>query len=228
VSPQGSPVKGRQAVVVTGTGFDGFPPGDGLGAPESMVFLQLGDGPFLPVRAFSGTSMTFDAPAAPAGVKVRVRVRVRVLGLRLRLRLRLRLGSITLSPHPNPQDVRISLNSGYDWSTGTQTSVQSFEYYDARPSALAPTGGHVRGGTLVTVGGEGFLNSINTSLFRVRLGDAGQLVPMQIDQQALPNPHPSRSPNPNPNPNPHPNPNPSPNPNSNPNPSPNLSPSPQP
>jgi hypothetical protein len=41
VSPQGSPVKGRQDVVVTGTGFDGFPPGDGLGAPESMLTLTL-------------------------------------------------------------------------------------------------------------------------------------------------------------------------------------------
>ena len=37
VAPQGSPLKGRQDVVVTGTGFDGFPPGDGMGAPESMV-----------------------------------------------------------------------------------------------------------------------------------------------------------------------------------------------
>ena len=93
VSPQGSPVKGRQDVVVTGTGFDGFPPGPGMGAPESMVFVQLGDGPFLQVRDFSGTSMTFDAPAAPAGVKVRVRGRVRVVGFGLGLRLRLWLGS---------------------------------------------------------------------------------------------------------------------------------------
>ena len=119
--------------------------------------------------------------------------------------------------------MRISLNSGYDWSTGTQAAVQTFEYYRARPSALEPTGGHVRGGTLVTVGGEGFLNSINTSLFRVRLGDAGQLVPAQIDEQARPSPSRSRSPNPNPNPNPNfnPNPNPNPNPNANPNPNPN-------
>ena len=41
VSPQGSPVKGRQNVVVTGTGFAGFPPGDGLGATESMRTLTL-------------------------------------------------------------------------------------------------------------------------------------------------------------------------------------------
>ena len=58
------------------------------------------------------------------------------------------------TPNPNPQDVRISLNSGYDWSTGTQAAVQTFEYYRARPSALEPTGGHVRGGTLVTVRGN--------------------------------------------------------------------------
>ena len=145
-----------------------------------MVFVQLGDGPFLPVRDFSETSMTIDAPAAPAGAT----------------------------------NVRISLNSGYDWSTGTQASVQTFEYYVARPSALEPTGGHVRGGTSVTVDGDGFLNTINTSLFRVRLGAAGDLVPTHLAEQTavvrtapfapslqvVANPKPKPNPNPTPTP----------------------------
>ena len=92
--------------------------------------------------------------------------------------------------------------------------MQTFEYYVARPSALDPTGGHVRGGTSVTVDGDGFLNTINTSLFRVRLGAAGDLVPTHLAEQTavvrtapftpslqvVANPKPKPNPNPTPTP----------------------------
>ena len=34
----------------------------------------------------------------------------------------------------------------YDWDTGMQQLPLTFDYYEARPTALQPTGGHVRGG----------------------------------------------------------------------------------
>ena len=61
--------------------------------------------------------------------------------------------------------------SGWD---GTQPVV--YDYYDTLPTGTVPTGGHARGGTLVTVFGSGFFAvDPSAGLFRVKFGSAEPL-----------------------------------------------------
>ena len=68
----------------------------------------------------------------------------------------------------------ISLNGNLDWDESGWDGAAPvvYDYYNALPTGTAPTGGHKRGGTIVTVGGIGFV-SIDPAagLFRVRFGD---------------------------------------------------------
>jgi hypothetical protein len=103
-----------------------------------------------------------------------------------RVRVRLRLGqSLTVREITDTQFafdtppgvkgryvISITLNQ-LDWDEsgwdGTQPVV--YDYYDAMPSGVVPTGGHVRGGTVVTVSGNGFYAvDPSAGLFRVKFG----------------------------------------------------------
>lgn len=129
IEPRGSPIGGRAAVTLIGSGFRSFIPTDpneltvNIVAAERRVKVRLGGGPALAVSELADDSLVFDAPAAAAGEYV----------------------------------VSLALN-GVDWDVSAGEAPLTYTYYAAGQQALIPSGGLTRGGTLVTVVGAGFLS----------------------------------------------------------------------
>ena len=117
-----------------------------------------------------------------------------------RVRIRLRLGqSLTVRDITDTEfafdappgakgryRMSITLNQlDWDESGWDGTTPVVYDYYDTLPTGTVPTGGHVRGGTVVTVFGSGFYAvDPSAGLFRVKFGNDDALNALEYTDTA--------------------------------------------